>query len=278
VVFNPKPEPIRDGVLFIFCALVALAILTVLLAAAGASFVKFWPYDLHPWWGHYDFDNKDGGGWRAYYNSLEMALWTAACGTAVVFLGAYLSEKTRGFAAGRAAIRLLAMIPMAVPGLVLGLAYIFFFNDPVNPLNLLYRTMAILVISTIVHFYTVPHLTAVTALKQMDPEFEAAGASLKVPWYTTFRRVIVPVATPAILDISIYLFVSAMTTVSAVVFLYTPSTALASVAVLNMDDAGDIAPAAAMAMMIVYTSTVVRFIHWLATRGLARRSQAWRGR
>ncbi|GIS37299.1 MAG: hypothetical protein Ct9H90mP9_3290 [Pseudomonadota bacterium] len=50
-----------------------------------------------------------------------------------------------------------------------------------------------------------------------------------------------------------YLFLNAMTTVSAVVFPYSPETMLASVAVLNMDDAGDIAPAAAMAMMIVYT-------------------------
>ncbi|MHB1219725.1 MAG: putative 2-aminoethylphosphonate ABC transporter permease subunit [Alphaproteobacteria bacterium] len=278
VAFNPRPERVRDGLLFAFCVAVVLAILAMLLTATGASFVKFWPYNLDLWLGHYDFDNKDGGGWRAYYNSVEMALWTTACGTAVVFLGAYLSEKSNGFAAGRTAIRLLAMIPMAVPGLVLGLAYIFFFNDPANPLNVLYRTMAILVISTIVHFYTVAHLTAVTALKQMDPEFEAAGASLRVPWYTTFRRVTVPVAMPAILDISIYLFVSAMTTVSAVVFLYSPSTALASIAVLNMDDAGDIAPAAAMAMMIVYTSAAVRLVHWLATRGLARRSQAWRGR
>lgn len=278
VAFNPKRERMRDGLLFAFCAVVALAILAVLLTATGASFVKFWPYNLDLWLGHYDFDNKDGGGWRAYYNSVEMALWTAACGTAVVFLGAYLSEKPNDFAAGRMTIRLLAMIPMAVPGLVLGLAYIFFFNDPANPLNVLYRTMAILVISTIVHFYTVAHLTAVTALKQMDPEFEAVGASLGVPWYTTFRRVTVPVAIPAILDISIYLFVSAMTTVSAVVFLYSPSTALASIAVLNMDDAGDIASAAAMAMMIVYTSATVRLVHWLATRGLARRSQAWRGR
>ena len=278
VAFMPRPERMRDGLLFVFCALVALAILIVLLTAAGASFVKFWPYNLELWLGHYDFNNKDGGGWRAYYNSIEMALWTAACGTAIVFLGAYLSEKSNRFAAGRMAIRLLAVVPMAVPGLVLGLAYIFFFNDPANPLSVLYRTMVILVISTIVHFYTVAHLTAVTALKQMDPEFEAAGASLGVPWYTTFRRVTVPVAMPAILDISIYLFVSAMTTVSAVVFLYAPDTALASIAVLNMDDAGDIAPAAAMAMMIVYTSAAVRLLHWLGTRGLARRSQAWRGR
>ena len=85
-----------------------------------------------------------------------------------------------------------------------------------------------------------------------------------------------PVCLPAILDISIYLFVNAMTTVSAVVFLYSPDTTLASVAVLNMDDAGDIAPAAAMGMMIFYTNAGVRILHALATRGLHRRTQAWR--
>ena len=66
-------------------------------------------------------------------------------GTVVVFIGAYMVEKTKGFAAGRSAFHFLAMLPMAVPGMVLGLAYIFFFNNPANPLNVIYGTMAILV-------------------------------------------------------------------------------------------------------------------------------------
>src|SRR5262249_52182945 len=164
------------------------------------------------------------------------------------------------------------------PGMVLGLAYIFFFNHPGNPLGFLYATMAILVLSTVAHFYTVSHLTALTALKQIDPEFEAVAASLKTSAFRLLWRGVVPVALPAVLDLSIYFFVNAMTTVSAVVFLYTADTKLASVAVLNMDDAGDIAPAAAMAMMIVYTSAAVRLLHALSTRGLLRRAQAWRQR
>ncbi len=88
----------------------------------------------------------------------------------------------------------------------------------------------------------------------------------------------VPVCLPAILDISIYLFVNAMTTVSAVVFLYSPTTKLASVAVLNMDDAGDVAPAAAMGMMIFYTNVAARLVHLAVTRGLLTRTQAWRYR
>ena len=69
-----------------------------------------------------------------------------------------------------------------------------------------------------------------------------------------------------------------MTTVSAVVFLYAPQTTLASVAVLNMDEAGDIAPAAAMGMMIFYTNAAARLIHAGLSRGLLARTQAWRRR
>ncbi|MCB1950324.1 hypothetical protein, partial [Nitrosomonas sp.] len=77
---------------------------------------------------------------------------------------------------------------------------------------------------------------------------------------------------------SIYLFVNAMTTVSVVIFLYGPDTTLASVAVLNMDDAGDIAPAAAMGMMIFYTAAGVKILHYLMTRGIERKTQVWRRR
>ena len=167
---------------------------------------------------------------------------------------------------------------MAIPGMVLGLAYIFFFNNPNNPLSVIYGTMTILVICTVTHFYTVSHLTAVTALKQMDREFESVAASLKQPTMKLFARVTVPVCLPALLDISIYLFVNAMTTVSAVVFLYSPETSLASVAVLNMDDAGDIAPAAAMGMMIFYTNAAARILHLIASKGILARTQAWRAR
>jgi iron(III) transport system permease protein len=187
-------------------------------------------------------------------------------------------EKTDDFKAGRAAFQFLAMLPMAVPGMVLGLAYIFFFNNPANPLHAIYGTMVILVICTVTHYYTVGHLTALTALKQIDREFEPVAASLKQPFHRLFTKVTVPVCLPAILDISIYLFVNAMTTVSAVVFLYSPDTNLAAVAVLNMDDAGDIAPAAAMGMMIFYTNALARILHMALSRGLLNRTQSWRAR
>ena len=276
VPYQPKPNRRFDLICLAYCALVAVFIVGLLGVCQYAALIKFWPYDLSLSLKNYAFDLMDGGGWASYYNSIQLALLTAFFGTIIVFTGAYMVEKTAGFHTGRALFQLLAMLPMAIPGMVLGLAYIFFFNDPGNPLHGIYGTMTILVVCTVTHFYTVSHLTAVTALKQMDREFESVAASLKQPFYKLFMRVTTPVCLPSVLDISIYLFVNAMTTVSAVVFLYSPHTTLASVAVLNMDDAGDIAPAAAMGMMIFYTNAAARIIHLAVSKGVLKRTQAWR--
>ncbi|WP_377192009.1 putative 2-aminoethylphosphonate ABC transporter permease subunit [Ruegeria meonggei] len=278
VPYQPTPNRKADRIFLAYCCLIGLFIIGLLAVCQFAALIKFWPYDLSLSLKNYDFNKMDGGGWSSYINSIKLALLTALIGTSVVFFGAYLVEKSNGFRTGRSIFQMFAMLPMAIPGMVLGLSYIFFFNSPSNPLNGIYGTMAILVICTVTHFYTVSHLTAVTALKQMDREFESVSASLKQPTMKLFARVTVPVCLPAVLDISIYLFVNAMTTVSAVVFLYSPKTTLASIAVLNMDDAGDIAPAAAMGMMIFYTNAAARIIHLIASKGVLGRTQAWRNR
>jgi len=84
------------------------------------------------------------------------------------------------------------------------------------------------------------------------------------------------VCLPSLLDVSRYLFVNAMTTVSAVVFLYSPKTMLASVAIVNLDEAGDIGAAAAMATLIVATSALVCVAYYFLQVWLDRRTQAWR--
>ncbi len=177
VAYEPKPEPLVDMVALVLCALIAAMILVVIGVALFASLATYWPYNLTPSLKNYDFNSMDGGGWGSYYNSVTMAGLTALFGTAVVFTGAYLLEKTHGFRPLRAPIQFAALLPLAVPGLVLGLGYIFFFNSPDNPFRFLYGTMAILVLCTIAHFYPVAHLTATTALKQIDPEFETVSAS-----------------------------------------------------------------------------------------------------
>ena len=278
VPLEPKENKIRDVALTIYALVIAGLIVGVLGTAVWASFITYWPYNLSLTLKNYDFGTFDAAAWSPYFNSLKMAALAAVIGTTIVFTGAYLVEKTKISPGGRTIAHLLAMLPMAVPGLVLGLGYVFFVNAAWNPLNIFYGTLIVLVVNSIAHFYTVAHITALTALKQIDPEFESVSASLKVPVWRTFGRVTVPICMPAIFDIAIYIFVNALTTVSAVIFLYGPGTKLASVAIVHMDEAGVTAGAAAMATLIVITALAAKLLHVLLDRLIFMRLQAWRRR
>lgn len=278
VPYVPKPDRRRDLGLLGFVSLIALAIVGPYAVAFWGSFVKYWPYNLSLTLGNYDFSTVEPDGWGPYRNSLLLASLTAVIGTALIFTGAYLIEKVKLFPRLRAFAQFLAMLPMAVPGLVLGLGYVFFYNAGWNPLGFLYGTLAILVINTVAHFYTVGHITALTSLKQLDGEFESVSASLKVPFWSTFRRVTAPICLPAILDIAVYVFVNALTTVSAVIFLYGADTKLASIAIVHMDEAGAMASAAGMASVIMVTAIAVKLAHVGLDQLVFGRLQQWRQR
>jgi iron(III) transport system permease protein len=138
--------------------------------------------------------------------------------------------------------------------------------------------MAILVASTVCHFYTTAHLTIVTSLRQIDGEIEAVARSLQRPWWVICSKVTLPMTFPSLIGVARFLFVSSMTTVSGVIFLYQPETVLAAVAVLNMDDAGDTAAAAAMASLIFVSSLGVSVLMNGVCEWIERRAQAWRRR
>lgn len=278
VPYQPKPRLWRDRAALAVCIVVSAIFLAVLGMAIWASLVTYWPYNLSLTLNHYVFENADSSGWQPFFNSLKVAAYTALFGTMVIFFGAYLIEKIRPYRGLRILAQFVAMLPMAVPGLVLGLGYIFFFNAPWNPLNILYGTIAILVLNCTAHFYTVPHIAAATALKQLDPEFESVSASMKVPFWRTFSRVTVPISLPVILDIAVYLFVNAMTTVSAVIFLYSTDTKLASIASVSMDEAGFTASAAGMCILIVAASMAAKLLQVAVDRVVLQKFQAWRKR
>lgn len=288
VPYQPDSRPIRDGAYFFLCSTIAGAILVLVFVAGYGSLVNLWPYDLDLSFKHYDFEGVRGSS-EAFWNSVRMSAYTAGAGTIIVFVSAFMIDRLKALPLVRRASYGLSILPLALPGLVIGIAFVFLFNRPdfriplldltvPNPLTPLMGTMALLVISSILHFYAVSFLTATTALRQMDPHYEEASESLGAPLSRLFFRVTLPVCSPALLEIAGYLFVSTMATVSAVIFLYSPETLPASVAIVNMDDAGDTAPAAAMCMLIVGTNILVRLGLELVEAIVIRRGAASRAR
>lgn len=281
---SPQPHtPAVQTTLFSLTLLMALFIIGTYITVALGAFTNYWPYDLSFTIKHFTHfyvagAQHRGGAFLILWNSIKMATATAVIGTIVVFVSAYLIEKTRRMHLARYILYLLSIMPLAVPGTVLGLSYIFAFNDPHTPFNFLYGTMTLMIISTIVHYYTVPFLTATTALKQLDPEFEAIGESLDAPFYHTFFRVTVPMSLPATISIAMYFFLNAMVTISVLVFLFVPGKEVASIAVMLLDDAGESAQAMALSLMIFVTGLAARGIFMLLTQGVQRSTQAWRQR
>lgn len=276
VPYAPPQSKARDLFLLGFCGLVALFMLVILAVAVWGSFVTYWPYNLALSLKNYDFAVFDPSGWTPFANAVKMAAMTSAIGTVVVFVGAYALEKVKEFGRVAAVTSTLTMLPLAVPGLVLGLSYVIFFNARANPLESLLGTLLLMAIGTLVHYYTVCHLTAVTALKQLDREFEAVSESLKISLFRTFFRVTLPICAPAVLEIAGFLFLAAMASVSVLIFIYAPDTRVASVAVVNINDAGFTAAAAAMATCIVVTCALFKVVHGILTKLITRRAGAWR--
>ncbi len=285
VSYKIKSNRLRDRLYFTYCLLLTGAIFLLIAAVLAPTFVKYWPYNFSLTTEHYTFKNVIGG-FQPYYNSLLMAFVTAILGTFIVFSGAYLIEKSRFMKMTRQVGYLFSIIPLALPGLAIGLAYIFFFNQATfsipfigisinNPLNGLYGTIWILILANLIHFYSVNFFTATTALKKLDKEFEPVSESMNIPFYKTFTRVTFPMSLPAILEMMVYFFVNSMTTISAVIFLYAPSTRPASVAIVDMVGAGEMSAAAALAVVILLTNIFVRIAYELLTKKIRERANAW---
>ncbi|MDR0491500.1 MAG: ABC transporter permease subunit, partial [Oscillospiraceae bacterium] len=166
VPYQIRPNKRADGMAFMLCSLISLLLLAFFAVAMYASLVKLWPYNMSMTLGNYDFSKAAGGtGGSVMGNSIKTAVLTALIGTALAFLAAYVTEKVSILKKLRKPIYFMSIAPMAIPGTVLGLAFILFFNPKtfpipgtdmalVNPFNAVYGTMWILVIVNIVHYFS----------------------------------------------------------------------------------------------------------------------------
>jgi iron(III) transport system permease protein len=255
----------RDVAFFIVCIAVSLAFLALTAALLIGALSKYFPYDMSLSLQSFMFDSSTGG-INSFSHSLQMAIFTAVSGTVFVFIYAYLVEKSQRFSLLKKIGRLLSALPLALPGMVIGLSFIFFFNNANNPLNIIYGTVLILVLSNVLHYFSVPFLTATGALKKLDSEFECVSESMGVPGYKTLLMVSAPLCLPAILEIFMYFFVNAMVTVSAVVFLYSAQFQIAAIAITHMEEAGNISQAAAMGFLILLINVIVRILYEAAIK------------
>ena len=187
--------------------------------------------------------------WRsnaALVNSLRVSLLAGLFGAILGVLLAYVI--IRGKFRGRAALEAIGLAGFTLPGTVLGVGYILSFKQP--PL-LLMGTMMILVLNCVFRFLAVGMEAGITKLQQLSIEVEEASLNLGASTATTFRRIVLPIIFPAFMYGFLYVFMTTMVSLSAVVFLTTPGSQLASVFIFQWAQYGYIGLACATTLKVV---------------------------
>jgi iron(III) transport system permease protein len=218
------------------------------------------------------FDNGKlvwtGGAWSSFSTTVMIALTAAPLTAAFGLSVAYLLDRQRF--AGKRAFEFMAMLNFAVPGTVVGIAYILAFNAP--PIELAY-TGLILVACFVFRDMTTSMRAGLAALSQIDPSLDEASATLRAGTLVTVRRVILPLIRPAVVAALVVSFISAMTSISAVIFLTSPRFDMATVNIVGRAEVGEYGYATAYAsvliVLMVFAVILIRVL--VGTRVLSRR-------
>ncbi len=247
VPYRPVFAPPRDLCMAALSLLICACIVAVIGIVVYASFVTLWPYNMSLSIKHYDITLA--GGYSSLWMTILISLGAAVGGTIAVFLlGLGLRRLPHVLAQP---VQILAAMPAAVPGMVLGLAYILTFNSTSTPLYLLYGTAALIGIVNFYHYHTQGFLTVMTGFRQLPPALEEAAGSLGAGLGRTACDIVAPFIAPMLVSVFFFLFMRSMVTLSAVVFLTTPQLSVAAVTIMRLDDAGLTSQAAAFSTCVM---------------------------
>ena len=241
------PHKLRDTVFTFYSVLICLCILAVVGIVIFASFTHLWPYRMDFSLRHYAFDVQNGI--QPLWNSIYVGLMAAGIGVVAAGLGAYVTERFKTFL--DSPLYFLCIVPAAVPGMVLGLGYILAFNNPSNPVHAIYGSLLLIAICNVYYYHAQGFLIASTSMKQISSTYDEASATLGGTFIRTIRKITLPIMWPTLVGVAVFFFMRSMVTLSAVIFLITPSSQVAAVSVLLLEDRGAVNQAAAFSVCIM---------------------------
>ena len=207
-------RPARDGVLGLMGAAVMALILTIFAVVLLVPFVSEWPYRMTFTMKHVTAVFSDPALLGVFKNSLMAALATAALGSVVVYGAALVTSRSSMGPGTKKTVEAIALVTNTIPGMVLGIAFLLVFSG--TPLQ---NTFVLIVLCNVVHFFSTPYLMMKNSLEKMNSGWETTAMLMGDTWIKTIVRVVTPNAMSTILEVFGYYFVSAMVTVSAVIFI-----------------------------------------------------------
>lgn len=242
---------LRDALFTGYSILSVTIVLIIFSTMFIVPFTKGYPYDFSFTFEHVQNVLAEKDLTKVYVNSLIVAVLTAVLGVVITFMSALLNARTP--LKGRKSLDIASMITNTVPGMVLGLSYLFFFNG-----SSLKGTFLIIIACNIVHFFTTPYLMAKNSLQKMDPTWEVTAELLKDSWLKTVIRIILPNIRSTIYQMFSYYFLNAMVTVSGVIFLVSTKTMLVSTRIKELQHFAKYTDIFVLSIFILCTNLIVK--------------------
>lgn len=244
-----KKNRARDTIFSGMSALILIAVFSVFLVMFLVPFVDEWPYRMSFTMEHVRAVFADSTLFGVYINSVIVALVTALAGTLVSYGAALVTARSSVNGKLKRVIESIALITNTIPGMVIGLAYLFCFSG-----TGLQNTFAILIICNMVHFFSTPYLMMKSSLSKMNGTWETTAMLMGDNWVKTIIRVVTPNAVSSLLEVFSYYFVNAMVTVSAVIFLAGAKTMLVTTKIKELQYFNKYNEIFVLSLLILFTN------------------------
>ena len=255
----------RDAVFAVLSGAVLVCALSMFVVMFITPFIEEWPYRMNFTLEHVQAVFEDRQLYGVYVNSVMVALLTAFAGTLIAYGGALVTARSTVSGKLKKVIDSIALVTNTIPGMVIGLAYLFVFTG--TPLQ---NTFPIIIICNIVHYFSTPYLMMKNSLSKMNASWETTAMLMGDSWVKTIARVVTPNALSTLLEVFSYYFVNAMVTVSAVIFIAGARTMVITTKIQELQYFNEFNEIFVLSLLILFTNLIARAVF----RRLARVSES----
>ena len=255
----------RDAVFAVLSGAVLVCALSMFVVMFITPFIEEWPYRMNFTLEHVQAVFEDRQLYGVYVNSVMVALLTAFAGTLIAYGGALVTARSTVSGKLKKVIDSIALVTNTIPGMVIGLAYLFVFTG--TPLQ---NTFPLIIICNIVHYFSTPYLMMKNSLSKMNASWETTAMLMGDSWVKTIARVVTPNALSTLLEVFSYYFVNAMVTVSAVIFIAGARTMVITTKIQELQYFNEFNEIFVLSLLILFTNLIARTVF----RRLARVSES----
>lgn len=246
--------------------ILSILILSVFAVIFTVPMVEEWPYKTGFSLEHFQNILADSELLGAYTHSIIMAVCTALFGTLLSYGAALITARSTLSNHYKRTIDSISLVTNAIPGMVLGVSYLFLF--PGTPLQ---NTLTLMVLCNMIHYFSTPYLMMKNSLSKMNAGWETTAMLMGDSWIKTIIRVVTPNALSSLLEAFSYYFINAMVTISALVFIAGARTMVLTTKIKQLQYINKFNEIFVLSLLILITNLAAKLLFSLLAKKLAKR-------